>query len=117
MTKDTKENKVRSTLRDAILTDIKTTVKAEIVNFFGQDIEIRQPTVGQMEKAVSAEDKSSSITDMLIAYAFVPGTEDKVFETADVDTLKTLPYNEDVQEVMKAITRLTGVDVKAAAKK
>jgi hypothetical protein len=106
----------RDDLRNAILNSDQATVQTQVITFFGQQIELRQPTVGQIEKQAN-NGGNSTLSNMLIEYAYVPGTNDKVFEDTDADTLKGLPFNQDVQAATAAVTKLTGIDVSEAAKK
>ena len=49
------------------------------IQFFGQTIELRQPTVGEIEELNRRrEDSSSTIGDILVRYAYVPGTDERV---------------------------------------
>jgi len=90
--------------------------KTILVPFFGADIELRQPSVGEVEKLLDRETGKVSMVQVLIDHAYVPGTDTKVFDFADLDQLKTLPFNEDMSKVAEAVGQLTNVNVKAAEK-
>jgi hypothetical protein len=97
-----------------------TTVRCNSVqvDFFGTQIEIRQPTVGRMQKMMDerSEGNKFSMAHYLIEYAYMPGEDVKVFEPGDVDSIMALPYNEDMIRVAETITKLTTLDLDAAEK-
>lgn len=80
------------------------------VEFFGTKIEIRQPTLGVM-----LEMRRNSIDDasvaMLMSYTYVPDTDEKVFETADEEPLRGLPFGPDMQRISQAVNKLLGTDM------
>lgn len=90
--------------------------RSELVEFFGAHIEIRQLRVEDMilmsdvnnEGPVS---EKNAIIRTLLHMAFEPGTDNKVFEPADVDTLLNLPYGADFTRVAKAVETLTNVNL------
>lgn len=90
--------------------------KTVVVPFYGADIELRQPSVGEIEKLFDKETGKMSFVNMLIDHAYVPGTSEKVFTFADHDQLKDLPFNEDMSKVAETISKLTNVNIKAAEK-
>ena len=99
--------------RDAMRTKIFASRKpmSEVINFFGEDIEIRQPSVRTIMQMSAEEDKSSGAAKMLIGYAYVPETDIKVFDEEDVELLVSMPFNEDWMAVNTSIANMTGVDV------
>lgn len=105
--------KTRDSIRSAILSSESKRRKSKVLPFFGQDIEIRQPSVGDMMKF---SEGNKSFIQVLIDFAFVPGTNEKVFEATDKAALEELPFNEDVQAVLDAVTELTSASVKDAEK-
>lgn len=105
--------KTRSELRDAIFSSDKTKPQTRDVTFFGEKLEIRQPDLKTILSisSSSAENRQLAIVDMIIAYAYVPGTDERVFEDPDKDTLLALPFGSDYTELQKAISELTNVNV------
>lgn len=85
-------------------------VKKIPVEFFGTTIELRQPVLEQIIKAQQTEDRQSAIIQTLVDYAYVPGTEVKVFEPEDVDSIKQLPFGADLLRVSNALEELTEVN-------
>jgi hypothetical protein len=78
-------------------------------DFFGVTIELRQPTlsVALTQREVSDEER---LYFMLTDYAFVPGTNEKVFEPADIANIKQLPFSGDFRRLMDAVNALLGTD-------
>ena len=98
----------RNDLRARIFAGKK--LKTKVIEFFGSEIELRQSNFGGILDAQAREDRQSAILEALIAQAFVPGTEEKVFEEADVETLKELPFGADFLRVSSALEELTEVN-------
>lgn len=106
-------NKTRSELRDAIFSSDRTKPQVRTVTFFGEELEIRQPdlrTILSISTA-SADNRQTAIVDMIIAYAYVPGSDDRVFDEADKNQILSLPFGTDYTELQKAISDLTNVNV------
>lgn len=104
----------RDKLRELIFGNGKPA--STMIEFFGQTIELRQPSVAEVEKMHADGAKLSSTIDMLVRYAHVPNTEEKVFEIADIEVLSTMPWGPDLTRATNAIAKLTGVDVEGAEK-
>lgn len=106
----------RKALRAAIFAAENTKPKSVLFKLFGNEVEIRQPTVGQITKIAERKNNVSVIVAVLIEYCYVPNTEEKVFEEADREQLLDMPTGQWLNDFNKAIEELTGVDVKAAEK-
>lgn len=109
----------RKALRDAIFSEKNRKPASKQITIFGQVVEIRQPTLSQINnlgKASAANDKTPPFVRMLTEYIFVPGTNEKVFDIADADSLTNMPSGPWIMEINKAVEELTGVDVRAAEK-
>lgn len=87
---------------------------SELISLFGVEIELRQPTLGAIIEARSDDDEKTRTTDIFINYAFVPGTDEKVFEDTDRAQILNWPFSDDILKVQLAIAKLTGVDVSEA---
>lgn len=99
---------IRDAMRAAIFAPKQ--VKSEPVNFFGQDIEIRQMILADVLNASNNPDRESAIIDTLINYAYIPGTDERVFEEGDAAQFKTMPFGADFIRVSKALEALTEVN-------
>jgi len=87
----------------------------ETIDFFGTRVELRQPSLGVMLEARNASIEEASV-QMLLNFAFVPGTEEKVFEVADEDSIREIPMGPDLQRLYGACNKLLGVDTEALEK-
>ena len=103
----------RDQLRKALL-GTAPKPKSTIIELFGVEVELRQPNLGAILKTRDTGDDASRAIDMIIEYAYVPGTDDHVFEDTDVDTIKKWPFGDDLARLNSAIAELTGVDIEAA---
>ena len=84
-----------------------------LVNFFGEDIEIRQPSLEDILGAREDADEGNMATGViktLLKYAFIPGTDERVFEDTDADQLLALPFGADFTRVSRALEELTEVN-------
>ena len=84
--------------------------KTELVeDFYGTSIELRQPSIAvALETRNQGEDEA--IFTMLLNYAYVPGTEEKIFEREDVEMLRGLPFGPSMTDLMAKVNRLLGID-------
>ncbi len=109
--------------RDGVRADIFSAKnkarKSKVIDLFGSPIEIRQPTVGEISalaKQASADEGAVGLALALIAYAYVPGTNEKIFEDTDKDGILSFPADKWVDDLNKAIAEMTGVDLEEARK-
>ena len=103
----------REQIRDQLLGHApKASTKA--LTLFGIDVELRQPTLGAILDAQETESNRERSAAMIIQYAFVPGTDERVFEPADREMILKWPFNEDVIALQEAIIELSGVDIEGA---
>lgn len=103
----------RDQLRAALIGK-KHAPKRRTVTLFGVEIELQQPTLRSIVEARSDEDDLSRTADVFIRYAFVPGTDERVFEEGDKDVILNWPFDEDLLKVQQIIGELTGVDLSIA---
>jgi hypothetical protein len=107
----------RDSIRKAVL---NSKPKSKVVKVFGQDVEIRQATVGELLKESGPNDTQISRADafahLLIRFCFVPGTNERVFEEADIESLKDIPLGEELTAMQNAVNDLMGLDVKGELK-
>lgn len=97
----------RKVIRDAIMSAKPKSIKIEC---FGQEVEVRQPTLKVIMNAQSSDDRALSAANMIIRHTFVPGTNERVFEDVDAQYLTNLPFNESLQALNNAINKLVGID-------
>lgn len=87
-----------------------------VIELFGFEIELRQPSLGDIMRARETEDPAARAADMIIKYAYVPGTNERVFDDADRDQILKWPFGKDLARLNTAIVELTGVDIEEAEK-
>jgi hypothetical protein len=71
----------------------------------GVQIEIRQASVGQILDAMKTEDNKGRLLGILIDCCYVPGTDERVFDEADVESLASMPSGGYWQKLMDAINK------------
>jgi len=100
----------REALRAHLLSS-KPKAKSTVIDLFGVDVELRQPSFKSIMTARETEDPVERAASMIIKYAFVPGTNEQVFDDADMDQILDWPFGEDLARLNTAITELTGVNM------
>lgn len=110
----------RDAIREAML---NAKPRSKVISIFGQEVELRQSTVGQVMKEVEGPDgetkaipRDVAFAHLLINHCFVPGTNEKVFDDTDVDVLRTLPFGPELITLQTAIQELMGLNIEAALK-
>ena len=104
----------RGILRSTILKNKRG--RTITVDFFGQDVEVRQPTVGQILKQQDETDRNKLLVNLIVEYCYVPGTDERVFTKEDYDEIVQLPVGKWFNDLNSAIADLTGVNVEEAEK-
>ncbi len=87
---------------------------SKLITIYGVEIELRQPTLKAIMEARDEDNNAARAAGMIIEYAFVPGTDEHIFEDTDRDIILNWPYGEDLTALNIAIADLTGVDISAA---
>lgn len=90
--------------------------KTQMITLWGIDLELRQPTLASILRARDQGDDATRAVAMIIEYAYVPGTDERVFEDSDHNMILKWPFGEDLTKLNEAIADLTGVDIAAAVK-
>lgn len=108
----------RDELRAKIFSAENRKLKTKVIELLGTTVEIRQPTLAQINKLskMSADDKIPALIRIMVEYCYVPGTTEKVFELSDAESLSTLPSGKWLSDFNAAVEELTGVNVKEAEK-
>lgn len=100
----------RDQLRAALIGK-KHAPKRELVTLFGVEVELQQPTLRSILQARDTDDEMVRTADVFIRYAYVPGTDERVFEEGDRDAILNWPYTEELLKVQQVIGDLTGIDL------
>ena len=98
----------RDLLRAQILAS--KTPKSKVITFFGGQIEIRQPKLSDILEARAETDQNARVINILLMYAYVPGTSQKVFEEGDKAALLEMPFGGDFIAVTDALEELSSVN-------
>ncbi len=95
--------------RSAIFKNAKP--KSKNIEFFGQTIELRQPSLADaLSASVQSENNSQKdIAFMLVNYAFMPNTNDKIFSEADVNAIMGMPFGADMNRVIATVNELSDI--------
>lgn len=100
-------SEIRDRLRSALF-GIKP--RSMVIEVAGEKLELRQPPVSAvLDTAQSADgdDKKVGIAKMVMQYCYVPGTDERVFEDADIDAMMQMPFGEEWKALQEAIDKLT----------
>jgi hypothetical protein len=90
--------------------------KSKVIIIFGAKVEVRQPSVGQALSLSQTSNNADALLNFMLNYVYVPGTEDKVFEDADRESILNFPAESWMREFSDAIEELTGLDLEQAEK-
>ncbi len=85
----------------------------ELITVFDTEIELRQPTFRDLMKVREIADTATRSVEMIVQYAFVPGTDERIFEAGDRETILNWPFGADLVKVNTSIANLTGIDIEA----
>lgn len=104
---------LRDKIRSEIFSSENRKQKTKIIPFYGAKIEVRQPLVAQIVNS-DEETGRAALIENLLKYAFVPHTDEKVFDEADVDSLMTMPFSKDFSNFVEAFQELTNIEIREA---
>ena len=124
-----KTHNPRKELRDAIFTHPKTKAERKSITFFEQKLELRQPTLKAVLQSQIVGDPddphnldaqknatSESMVNMIIQHAYVPSTDELVFEESDREWLLNLPFGPDLANIAKVLNEMTSLTFGEEAK-
>ena len=120
MTKKAEAKAVPAPTRDELRTLLlgsKHESESKLITLWGIEIELRQASLKDVLKASDTDDAETNAVNMVIRYAYVPGTNERIFEPADKDVILSWPFGEDMQKLQKIVGELTGIteeDLEAA---
>ncbi|KKN90085.1 hypothetical protein LCGC14_0231980 [marine sediment metagenome] len=109
-------NSKRDEIRAALFSSKQ--FKRKKVKILEQDVEIKQPSVGELTgigKLDEDKDKNS-VCLLMIEYCYVPGTNEKIFTKEDYDGIMGFPSGDWVQTFNRAWMELAGIDWEEAEK-
>ncbi len=88
----------------------------EPITVFGVPCILRDPSIGDVLSARSAEDNKAGMAMLIIRYTCLAETGEPLFDDEDADGILALPYGADMQELNKKITTMMGVQPTQAMK-
>lgn len=103
----------RAELRDKLLGHAPKPERISLT-LFGMDLDLVQSTLGSILDMQDMPDGRGRAVYMIIQYACVPGTSERIFESADQEMILNWPFGEDLNKLQEAIADLTGIDISAA---
>lgn len=87
-----------------------------MITLWDTEIELRQPTIGEMLDQSQETDQRVMISSFLIRQAYVPGTREKVFDDADEKGIMNWPYGKWVTDITEALRELTDLEIEEQEK-
>jgi len=90
--------------------------ETEIIEIYGAEVELHQPSVGEILDLKEEKDAKKAMMRVLTNYCCVPGTEEVVFEDTDTDMIMAWPLGTWFTELHEAFERLTDISLPDAEK-
>lgn len=115
------KNKAAKSARAAIFASEESKPKTAEVTFKGVKLELRQPTVTKFLASNTAKegekpDMARTTIKMVIENAYLPGTNDLVFEDSDLDALAEMPMSGEFFTLINKMNELLDIKVEANVK-
>jgi len=108
-----KKKLTRDQLRSGLLgNNIKA--KSKVITVFGFEMELKQPTFGDIMDARQIEDTKVQAAHLIINYAYIPGTNERIFEEGDMDAILGWPFSADLMLLQQTIGDLSSLNVEVA---
>ena len=107
---------IRDKLRGTVMKSRKG--ESKLIPFREAEVEVRCPPLEDVLKARedAKEDAVGAAVKMIINYVCVPGTDERLFEVGDADSIRKFAFDKDMVLLQKTITELTGIDIEAEIK-
>jgi len=103
------ESSIRDQLRATIFSSTNAEYKRIPYVYKGAQLELKQPNLEQVNQLWQIEGTTARAIYMLIALAYVPGTDIRVFEDTDQDNLIQMPYGAEMVRLTEIMTEfITG---------
>jgi len=83
--------------------------KCKLITIWGIEIELRQASLRDILKASGSDDVEVNAVNMVVRYAYMPGTNTRIFEDTDRNVILGWPFGEDMQKLQAAVAELTGI--------
>lgn len=89
--------------------------KDEPLDVFGVTLYLREPPTGTILDAQNSEDKKVGLMILITNYVY-DSDGNTVFDEADVDSLLSVPFGDDMRKLTSEINKFLGVQPTAADK-
>lgn len=99
----------RDKVRERIFSAEVRTPRKRVINLFGEEVEIRQPTFQQILQAQENPNRAEAVIDIILLYCYIPGTDELVFDASDRESLMSMPFGVDFVRASEAVADLTNV--------
>jgi hypothetical protein len=86
-------------------------IQRRLFEYNGVALEFVQPTVGSLVNKSDDDTEKAFFIRAMINHTVVPGTNEKVFDMTDYDSLLELPADGDFQNFTKIVTELMNLNV------
>lgn len=116
MTDKLQAQSVRDQLRAKVFSSENTVFKRKALTYKGAELEIKQPSLEEVTGMFDQPDSTSRAIYLLIHLAYIPGTDERVFEDTDFDTLKAMPYGPEMTDIQDMISEFFRGNAKEAEK-
>src|SRR5690606_38016706 len=110
---DAERKMTRDDFRAALLAK-RPQSRSVLISLFGTAVELRQPSLGDIMRAQDVEDPAERAAMMVIRYACIPGTDERIIEEGDKEAIISWPFGEDMVRLQEAIADLTGINIDSA---
>ena len=105
------EDKPQTFTRDQIRSAVLDAPdEPEIVDYRGVKIEVRCPALEDLLQYRNAQDDDTIMARAIVNNCYVPGSNEKVFEEADIPSLMKAKFSKDMRRLNAAVTRVLGGD-------
>ena len=82
----------------------------ELLDVFGVQVEIRSPNLEDLLQYRGAEADEAIMARAIVNNVYVPGSEQRVFDDADIPELMKTRFSKDMRKLSTAVTRVLGGD-------
>lgn len=83
--------------------------ESRIITLWDTEIELRQASLKDIVNANASESAEVNAVNMVVRYAYVPGTNERIFEDADRDVILGWPFGKDMQRLQEVVAELSGI--------
>jgi hypothetical protein len=97
----------RDELRSAFL---DAPIESELIDYRGFQIELRPQELGDLLQYREASNDDTIMARAIIAHCWVPGTNERIFDDADIPQIMKVKMTADMRRLTTKITKMLGGD-------